>query len=144
MKNWKVWLPWLIAIIAVIVCLFVVFREDDSGSSSRSKSSNYTGRYELKQIVCDEDTYDKKDFEEWGIEEDEQYIILNKDGTGIIAITTDGGVNGVRRANFKFTYDESEKTGYAYDDRGNVEFEFTVKNGKLKFEAMGAQWVFEK
>ena len=143
MKNWKTWLPWLIAAVAVIVCLFVVFREDDSGSSG-SKSGNYTGRYELKQIVGDEDTYDKTDFEEWGIEEGEQYIILNKDGTGVIAITVDGGVNGVRRASFKFTYDESERTGYAYDDRGNVEFEFTVKNGKLKFEGNGVQWVFEK
>lgn len=137
MEKFKKWLPLILAVL--VTCCALCACEKD-GSSSKSKSS-YTGRYELERLETEGVTVDKRDFAESDLA-DMQYILLNKDGTGRVALASYGRYGPVQTKDFKYTYDEDTGKGYAYAEEDG--FWFTVKRNTLNVETGDILWVFKK
>jgi len=122
--------------VRMILCLALVlaslFCLVACGGGSGSKSS-VAGKYKFYSMTMEGETFKASDLEDLGMDPDDIYLKLNKDGTGVMVMP------GEDEMDMEWEGDEIWPEG-----EEDEAVEFSVKGGKLTMEQDGVEMVFKK
>ena len=102
----------------------------------------WVGKYELEKIELNGSVFYAKDFADTTGWNSNQYVQLNQDYTGELAVTSVPGPAFLYR--IRYSYDIAHESGYIYPEDISESIRFQVTNDSLIFDLQGATWTFKK
>ena len=144
----------IISVLLVIVLVMGVFAGCGSDGSYRSgrddddkeETSHYSwvGRYELYKWEMNGTVLVGDDIAQ--VCHPDQYVILNKNGTGKVGLSTSSSNSPLFRYDVTYTYDVTYQSGYinVVDGGDRFELRFEISGKFLSFELYGAKLTFKK
>ena len=136
-----------IAVALIVILAMSVFAgcNSDNSNAGGNESSYYSwvGQFDLEKIELNENIFVKKDFPSLNFHTD-QHITLNMDYSGELAISCYTDDSPLETLDIKYEYDMLYQSGYLFVDGSSGRIRFTLQNGVLVFEVLGATWTFQK
>lgn len=114
-----------------------------SHTSDESSYLSWIGRFQLEKMELNGSIFVKSDFESMRVHPN-QYVILNRDGTGELAIATYPSDYPLEPVRISYTFDLANESGYISIEGYSDRMRFTLNNGVLVLDAIGATWTFKK
>ena len=137
----------IIALILLLVFCLTLCACGSGSINDEEKDENsyysWVGRFDLEKIELFENVFVKKDFPSLNMHTN-QHITLNKGGSGKLAISCYTDDLPLETLDIEYEYDMTYQSGYIFMDGSSERIRFTLRNGVLVFEALGATWTFKK
>ena len=142
----------IISVLLVIVLVMGVFAACGSGSSSPANNDggeetsyySWVGRFELYKWEMNGTILVGDDIAQ--VCHPDQYVILNKNGTGRVGLSTSSADFPLFVYDVTYSYDLSYQNGYMYvvDEGERFELRFEISGNLLTLEFYGAKMTFKK
>lgn len=119
---------------------------NDAYSNQSAEQGNtylkWVGRFNLEKIELNGSIFYAKDFEETTGWPEDQYILLNQNLTGKMAMSCVPGA--IRTVDISYSYDIAEESGYIHIIEYSEKIRFEMHGEKIVFDYYGATWTFKK